>query len=132
MKIKLGKLENAKDIFKKIFDEALEVKLSYRLGKIAKKINSELEDINKQRLVLVEKYADPVEAGKPKQVKTKVEEFIKEYTTLLDTEEELDIQLIPLDLLLNSGIKISSNDMAEIADFIEGEVKSEVKDVKKI
>jgi len=130
MKIKLGKLQEAKGIFDKIFNEPMDIKLSYRLGKIARKINSELADIDKERIKLVEKYADPVEEGKPKQVKTNVREFIKDFTALLDTEEELDIQLIPLDLLLNSGIKISSNDMATIADFIEGE-KSEVKDDKK-
>ena len=132
MKIKLGKLQEAKGVFDKIFNEPMDIKLSYRLSKIANKINSELADIDKERIKLVEKYADPVEEGKPKQVKEKMQEFIKDFTSLLDTEEELDIQLIPLDLLLNSGIKISSNDMAEIADFIEGEVKSEVKDGKKI
>ncbi|MBM3210603.1 hypothetical protein FJZ33_00165 [Candidatus Poribacteria bacterium] len=131
MKIKLRDLFGARDIFKKIFNEPMNVKLSYRLSKISNKINSELMAIEKQRIALVEKYADfQTEEEKkkraPKEVKEKLEDFIKEFDTLLETEEEIDIQPIPSDLLFASDIKLSSNELDIIKNFIQEEKDEKV------
>jgi len=124
MKVKLRDLFAAKDVFAKVFNEPIDIKLAYRFGKISKKINSEIEDIDKQRISLIGKYADEqteddIKKGKPKQVKEKLDKFMEEFNALLDVEENIDIQLIPFGLLLSSGIKLSTNELNAISQFIE-------------
>jgi len=121
MKIQLKELFQAKDVLQKIFNEPMEIKLSYRLSKISRKVESELKEINEQRLKLIDKYADeqkPEDVGKkPKQVSKRMEEFVSEFTAFLDTETDIDIQPIPFTLLQN--IKLSANDLNVIEKFIE-------------
>ena len=121
MKIQLKELFQAKDVLQKIFNEPMEIKLSYRLSKISRKVESELKEINEQRLKLIDKYADeqkPEDVGKkPKQVSKRMEEFVSEFTAFLDTETDIDIQPIPFSLLQN--IKLSANDLIAIEKFIE-------------
>ena len=121
MKIQLKELFQAKDVLQKIFDEPMEIKLSYRLSKISRKVESELKEINEQRLKLIDKYADeqkPEDVGKkPKQVSKRMEEFVSEFIAFLDTETDIYIQPIPFSLLQN--IKLSANDLNVIEKFIE-------------
>jgi uncharacterized protein (UPF0248 family) len=122
MRIKLRQLFEAREVFNKIFNEPLEVKLSYRISKISKKINSELKDIEMQRISLIQKYADEQtkeekEKRTPQKVTKKLHELIKEFEAFLDTEEEIDIQPIPFELL--TSLKLSANDLNEVAIFIK-------------
>jgi len=122
MKIKLRQLFEAREVFNRIFNEPLEVKLSYRISKISKKINSELKDIEMQRVSLIQKYADEQtkeekEKKAPQRVTKRLDELVKEFEGFLNTEEEIDIQLIPFELL--EHIKLSANDLNVIEIFIK-------------
>lgn len=131
MKIKLRDLFDAQKVLEKVFNEPMDIKLSYRLAKISKKITSELKDIDEQRIALIKKYADePTEEEKkinaPQKVTTKIEEFIKEFNALLDSEGDIDIQLIPFNLLLLANIKLSSDELNVIESFIEEDKDAKV------
>jgi len=131
MKVKLLDLWSARFAFIKIFNSQFDdAKLSYILSKIAKKINSELEDIDKERLKIVEKYADKDERGKNKitsdnRILLKDNEaFNKEWLDFLETEIELDVWLIPWKAI--EIVKPIPNEMIALEKFME-EPKEEKK-----
>jgi len=131
MKVKLLDLWNARFAFIKIFNFQFDdAKLSYILSRIAKKINSELEDIDKERLKIVEKYADKDERGKNKitpdnRILLKDNEaFNKEWLDFLETEIELDVWLIPWKAI--EIVKPIPNEMIALEKFME-EPKEEKK-----
>ena len=122
MKVKLRKLYEAKIVLDRIFNEKMDAKLAYRLNKISKKVNTELNELEKQRIVLVKKYADEqTEEQKKKNIPARVilrlEEFIHEFDELLDSPEEIEVQKIPFVLI--ESIKLSANDLETLEDFIE-------------
>ena len=131
MKVKLLDLWSARFAFIKIFNFQFDdAKLSYILSRIAKKINSELEDIDKERLKIVEKYADKDERGKNKitsdnRILLKDNEaFNKEWLDFLETEIELDVWLIPWKAI--EIVKPIPNEMIALEKFME-EPKEEKK-----
>lgn len=122
MKIKLSELYFARETLKKLFSEAVSVKLAYRLSRISKKVNAEMKLVEEQRNELVKKYADEQsEEDKKKNVPisvspSKFDEFRKEFDELLD--EEIDIDTYPVELDLLSEFKLSANDMSAIEKFV--------------
>jgi len=120
MKIKLVELIEANKILTTIFNNPLEFKLSYRLVKLNRKINEEIIDYEKARNDLViKKYGVKVEKGPGYTVpKERIEEFAAELDPILDKEIELNIDLIPFELLEQSNIPIASNDILKIEKFI--------------
>lgn len=138
MKCQLKVLWRAQQAFKKVFDYTYDdPKLSYALSKIAKKLNSEIEEIDLERSKLVSKYTKKDEEGKPitntilnpqtrqpfTQIElTDMEAFNKDFQKLLEAETEFDIWQIPFKVL--EIVKITPNENALIMDFIE-ELKEE-------
>ena len=113
----LGELNNAK----------LPVKVAYAITKNINKINSELKAYNKEKVKLIDKYAEKDEEGKLKvdengNVPLK-EEYIEDYNRdikeLLSIENEIDIHMIKLDDLLNSNYYISPAELPAIDFMIE-------------
>lgn len=88
MKIELKLIEvlNARIPLEKFLKQNLPIKISFNLLKLKNKIDSEVENIEAQRIKLVSKY-DPINEGEKKQVpEDKQPEFFKEYLDFLNTE----------------------------------------------
>ena len=128
MKIILAELVNANGALNKIFNFPMEFKLSYRLIKIVKKINSELEKYEVLRKGIINKYGIKNEKGDVNVLPEKMEEFSKEFGPFISKEIDLDITLIPFDLLSNSGIKISSNDLVILEKFVSRPIEEKIKE----
>lgn len=93
----LGSLKNRKETLEYALNQKYPIKISYRLGKIVDKIESELKYIEKTRLDLINKYGK--EDKKQKKVivpDNKLKLFAKEYEELLEDEFTIDFLKLPL------------------------------------
>ena len=117
MKVTLMEVSVIKDTIRKVLTYPLDFKLSYRLNKITKKLQSMLEDIEKKRLALVDEMGVVNEKDQTRNVpEDKREEFYNKLTEYLKTEVEADIQLIPYELLV--PMKLSADDVGKLEKFI--------------
>ena len=88
--------------------------------KILKKVNTELVSLEDARVALINKYGEKDEKTKGMKVTEGNQEvFAKDYTTVLEQEIDLDIALIPFELLERSGIKVAATDLSNLEKFIE-------------
>ncbi len=122
MEIKLIEIHNATKVLQKIINFPMEIKLSYRLTKITKKLQSEFKEAEKIRIGLVKKYGqEDKEKGGIGVPKENLEEFFKELDAALEKITVLDMDLIPFELLVESKINLSPADLVAIEKFIEKE-----------
>lgn len=142
MKIKLAELNEAQEVMSKVLGADLEFKLSYRLEKISNKVRSAFKRLSTFKSGQIQKYAKkddkgkfiliPSDDGRGMQYDIKdeyKETFRIEWEKLLEEEIDLGIQLIPLDLLEKSGIKISGFDQAILSKFTDTTAKPEKEEV---
>jgi len=116
MKILLKELVEAKEGLSKILGVSQDIKLSYRVRKIAGKVLSELKHIEEMRQDLVKKYGEEQEDGSYNVVKN-LDKFRIEWKSFLETEIELDVQIIPFECF--ESVKLSAFDIALLEKFIE-------------
>lgn len=136
MKIKVRQIVNAEPAASKIMTTQLSFKLSYRLMRIAKALNSELNTIEEARKALVRTLGKEDEKGNSNVTPENMREFTKQYNAMLDTEIELSIEPIPAavceevktftaaDLLaLEPFLELPANEAPAIAPDDKPEVK---------
>lgn len=116
MKITIHKLIETIPAIQKVTAADLTMKCHYWVNKMAKMIDSELEQFNESNRILREKYRDPkitdaiVIADENKEI------YVKEYTDLMDIEIELNFAK-PI-IFDSENIRLSVNDVNALADFI--------------
>lgn len=124
MDYKIVEIVNAQDIFNSIFirnkNKELNVKLTYKIVKIIRKFTEELKSFYEVKNKLIEKYGEKKEEGGLQVSKEKMPEFLKELTPLLEEKINITVELIPFELLENSGIEVSPSEFIMIEKFIEG------------
>lgn len=117
MKVTLAQLVNSQPALNKILEKEVEAQLAFRLGKIAKAIRSELNELDEVRSRLIKQLGAPVEGqdGKWRVTSENEPKFHEEMTKLLSEEVELDISELSLYEL--EGIKFTPAEMSQI-DFL--------------
>ncbi len=111
MKVKLGQIYNSVGVLAKLLDTEIPVSLSYKLMKLINNLNTELKQVEEQRIKLVKKYSssdkESVVSDESK------DEFLKEFSVLL--EEEVDIAWESVNLQnYGDSIKMSINDLTKV------------------
>jgi len=114
-------------------------KYSWRLGRVMKKLQVEVESFTDQRSKLFEKYGEEVESESEEkkmqgvQFKIKAEHmdvFTKELNDLLQETIEIEFDPIPISLIEDSNMTIA--DMVNLDVFFFDDEVKEVKEVKKV
>ena len=123
MKIALGRILNSVEGLKKLVNEQLPVKTAYRLKRIMDAVTSESQRIEKTRVELIKKYADPqTDEQKAKneaiQVTTNLESFQKDFLGLLEEEVDLNCNQIPFNDI--EDVKMSVNELTSLEPWFEG------------
>jgi hypothetical protein len=113
MKLSLRQIWNSQQALQKLVSQDLDLKASYWIGKQVKKLNCEFEAINEQRNKLVIKYGEKQKDGNYK-VKDNYK-FQKEFNKFLETEMEVELELIRFDYLKDA--KLSPADFISL-DFL--------------
>lgn len=98
-------------------------KLAYRVMRITKKIKPELDDVEKIRIEMLKKYGT-LKGDRYFIKPDKVKIFNKEFKEILDEEITLDIDLIPLSLLRDADVKLSSLDLVNLEKFIKDDLNT--------
>lgn len=138
MTIKLKELKVTERTLTKVFNAPFEnAKLAYSIMKTSKKVLSELEDMEKMRFKLIEKYGELGKYGRPvlegNQFKLKDPKgFEKEWKSFLETEIELDVWMLPFEAIENVRPPLSIAELSTIDKFInEEQRKEEIKEAEK-
>lgn len=107
MKIKLGDIVNAVESLKVLSDTKFQAKVSYRLKRIADKLEPILKTYNEKRNDLVKEYgtkdedSDVISVKDPENLKL----FVEKLNEILEVEEEVDITPIPSEMLGDTEVE---------------------------
>jgi len=118
MKILLQDIKSAEQAMTKILMTPMEFKLSYNIERILDKVVSQIKVMEDFRLKLVEKYGSKDKDNKLIVKPEKYDAFDKEYRKYLSHESDIDIRMIPFELLEKANIKLSPADMISLKKFI--------------
>ncbi len=119
MEVKLHEVLGANEVLKRWMPMELPAKTSYRIMRMSKKLASEVKIFEDKRLELVKKYGAEVE-GKPGMFSVKqenIELFNKDMNDIAEEVVNVDIDLLPLDMLLDA--KFTPADMVNMDKFIK-------------
>ena len=109
MEFSLGEIYGLTRSLQKLTDKELPIKVSYRLFKFLRDSSAEMENLEKTRIKLVEKYAEKPEKGKEMKVSDENKgKFQEEFSVLLGEKVEIDFKPILISDL--GDISIATND----------------------
>lgn len=122
IKVQLGELRNITEGLNEIGEVKLPIKTAYWIGRIAKKVHSEMETFEKIRLELIKKHALTDTDGQPViedgqyQFGDNRGEFEKEFMEL--ATEEIEINVNPLKLDQFGGAEVEPTTLLRLDKFI--------------
>ena len=116
VKLKLETIWTMQQSLNRVAGMQLETKISYRIAKIVKKMTAELKTVEEQRLKLIDKYAVADEKGAKQVPPDKIEEFGKEWTTLL--QEEVELEGI-VKVKLPNDVKLTPKEVMDLEEILE-------------
>ena len=120
MKITISDIGIAYKTLQKVRSNVTEFKLAYRIQKVMDKVASEMKRIDEFRNSLYKKYGEKDEKN-PNMVTippAKEETFMKEMDEFLKDDTDLNIQQVPFELLDQSKISLSPDEVSNISKFI--------------
>jgi len=107
----------------RVLNSPLEIKLAYRVKKIANQLTTEIKNIENARMELIQKWGEEVEEKGVKHTGTfrvlpkNSDTFKKEYDKMLEKEVETNIAKIPAECL--TTLRISPLELIAIEMFLE-------------
>ena len=125
IKVSLNDIVNSIDTFQAIMQQSFKGSLAFKIARLARELNKEMETFNEQRRKIVNEYSLKDENG---EVKTdehgniqitpdRIQEFNTEFTNLLNTEVEINADKLPMDNI--DDFKVSPQQMLNIEMFFE-------------
>ena len=116
MKLTLGELLNGKPALEKLVNLEISIKAAYKLSRIIRKLNEELQNFEEQRQKLVNQYGEPQENGNVIVTQENMEAFAKELNDLASLEIELDFEPVSLEEL--GDVKMKAAELMLIEKFV--------------
>lgn len=121
----INEIMNSVPVLEKISQVNINGVFAFKIARMIRELNKEIELFEKQRVEMIEKYCERDEEGQmvmidESQVKIKEENIQKyndELREILGTEVEINVETVPLDNL--SEIKISPQDALFIDKLFE-------------
>lgn len=112
MQLKLSEIYNAIEPLNKLSETELPISVSYKLVKLVKKLGEEVDSIDKLRQKLIKKHGKEDENGNITVSEDKKQEFMDEFSTLLNSKIKIDFEPIPVESI--KDITISVSDMGRL------------------
>ncbi len=113
MKTSIKQILNARETLSRLAEKALPVKQSYRLAKVVKAVNDEINVYEGERIKLCEKYGTLNKEANKYDIND-TDGFYRDSAVLLSQEVDLDAK--PIDI---SSLELSAQDIINIEPFIE-------------
>ena len=119
MNVTNGDIFNARESLQTLLKERLPVKISYRLAKLAKKVNDQLTIIDEVRNGLVQQYGEKDEKGENISIKVgskNIALFLTDLNELMGQEVDIDSEIIKLP---EDGLTIEPSVLLALGKFID-------------
>lgn len=125
IKVSLNDILNASETFNAIMQQSFKGSLAFKIARLARELSKEMETFNTERQKLLQKYCVKDENGELKandngtvQVEPdKINEFNEEFSSLLETEVEINAEKLSMDSL--DSFDITPQQMISIEKFFE-------------
>lgn len=125
IKVKLGDIVNSVDTFQAIMQQSFKGSLAFKIARLARELNKEMETFNEQRRKIINEYSlkdengevKPDENGNIQIIPDRINEFNAEFNNLLGTEVEINADKLPMDKI--DDFEISPQQMLNIEIFFE-------------
>lgn len=125
IKVNLNDILNASETFNTIMQQSFKGSLAFKIARLARELSKEMETFNAERQKLLQKYCVKDENGELKtndngtvQVEPdKINEFNEEFSSLLETEVEINAEKLSMDSL--DSFDITPQQMISIEKFFE-------------
>jgi hypothetical protein len=118
MKVTIEKVLDAKESMGKLLQKDLPIKSSFKLSRLVKKLNEELEVFNEKRKDLFKKFGKELEDGRYHLGEEVAEDYNNNLKELLSVEIEIDFEPLKVDQL-GENITISTTDLMQLDGFID-------------
>lgn len=123
--ITLNDIINASETFNAIMQQSFKGSLAFKIARLARELNKEMETFNTERQKLLTRYCVKDENGELKTnedgtvqvVPAMIDEFNEEFTSLLNTEVEINADKLPMDNIDN--FDITPQQMLNLEKFFE-------------
>ena len=125
IKVSLNEILDAGDTLSEIMKQQFRGSLAFKIARMAREFNKEIETFNIEKQKIIEKYCEKDENGQLKiddngMVKVLDESkdtIVKEMDNLLETQVEINVDKLPLDAL--DEFNITPQQMVAIENFFE-------------
>lgn len=125
IKVNLNDILNASETFNVIMQQSFKGSLAFKIARLARELSKEMETFNAERQKLLQKYCVKDENGELKtndngtvQVEPdKINEFNEEFSSLLETEVEINAEKLSMNSL--DSFDITPQQMISIEKFFE-------------
>lgn len=125
IKVKLGDIVNSVDTFQAIMQQSFKGSLAFKIARLARELNKEMETFNEQRKKIIDDYCVKDENGEIKTLENgnvqiapdRIQDFNTEITNVLETEVEINADKLPMDKI--DDFEISPQQMLNIEKFFE-------------
>ena len=125
IKIKLNDVVNATDTFTKIMQQSFKGSLAFKIARLARELDKEMQTFNAERQKIIDKYGEKDadgnlitgENGIVKFSPDSAADLNEEFNTLLNTELEINAEKLPMDSI--DEFEITPQEMLNIEIFFE-------------
>jgi len=117
IKVTLLEIKSAEQAMQKITSTPSDLKSAYWVSRLVKRLDSAVNDLEKGRVKLIDKYGKKDDKGGAQVPPESLTSFNEEYMKLLQTEVEIDMPVIKFDYIKN--LKFSADDILVLEKFVE-------------
>lgn len=125
IKVKLNDVVNATEAFNKIMQQPVKGSLAFRIARLARELNKEMQTFNEERQKILQKYAKRDENGELITLENgnvtfdndKIAEVNAEFDSLLNTELEINAEKIPMNEM--DSFELTPQQTLDIEVFFE-------------
>ena len=125
IKVSLNDILNANETFSQIMSQSFKGSLAFKIARLARELNKEVETFNTERQKLVNEYCEKdengnfitVDNGNIKIMDDKIEDFTNDFSSLLSTEVEINAEKLPIDKI--DDFNITPQQVLSLEKFFE-------------
>lgn len=125
IRVSLNNILNSTETFSQIMQQSFKGSIAFKVARLARELNKEMETFNTERQKLLERYCEKDENGELKVLENgnvqvipeKLQEFNQEFTNLLETEVEINADKLPMSCM--DEFEVSPQQMLDLEVFFE-------------
>lgn len=125
IKIVLGDIVNSTEIFNKIMQQSFKGSLAFKIARLARELEKEMQTFNDERMKIIRKYGKKDENGELiinndgniEFENDKINEINSEFNSLLETELEINADKLPIDSI--DEFELTPQEVISLEKFFE-------------